>query len=149
MNPTVILAIVRKDMLDVIRNRSTLFALLTPLFMALLYWVMSVALSADTTTLVVYDPGNSALVRPENLPGNTQWRIVPAPSADAVRTMVDTNAQNAAVGLVLPPDTDAMLRQGGHPQLQVYFHGAKYTDFSQELFMAQLINTGQQVGGQQ
>ena len=149
MNPTVIMAIVRKDMLDVIRNRHTLFALLTPLFLALLYWVMSLALSGDTTTLVVYNPGNSALIRPDNLPGNTQWQIITAPSADTVRTMVDTNAQNAAVGVVLPPDTDALLRQGGHPAVQVYFHGAKYTDFSRQLFIAQLLNTGQQVGGRQ
>lgn len=148
MNPTVILAIVRKDMLDVIRNRHTLFALLTPLFLALLYWVLSVALSNDVTTLVVYNPGNSALVSPANLPGNTQWRILPAPSAEAVRTMVDTNQQNAAVGVVVPPDTDAVLRAGGHPTVQVYFHAAKYTEPGRQLFLAQLVGTGQQIGGQ-
>lgn len=149
MNLTVITAIVRKDMLDVIRNRTTLFALLTPLFLAVLYWVMSEALSEDVTTLALYNPGNSALIRQETLPDNTQWNIIPAPSAEAVRTMVDNNTQNAAVGVVLPPDTDAVLRAGGHPAVQVYFHGAKYNDFSQQLFVARLINTGQRVGGQQ
>ncbi len=148
MNPAVIMAIVRKDMLDVIRNRHTLIAMLTPLFLAVLYWVMSVALSIDTTTLVLYNPGNSALVSKETLPGNTQWTIIPAPSADAVRAMVDNNTQNAAVGIVLPPDTDAVLRGGGHPAVQVYFHGAKYSDFSQELLLAQLVSAGQQISGQ-
>jgi ABC-2 type transport system permease protein len=149
MNLSVITAIVRKDMLDVIRNRHTLFALLTPLFLAVLYWVLSIALSGDTTTLVVYNPGHSALIRQETLPGNTQWTIIPAPDADTVRTMVDTNAENAAVGVVVPPDTDAVLRAGGHPPVQVYFHGAKYSDFSQQLFMATLVENGQRIGGQQ
>jgi len=149
MNLTVILAIVRKDLLDVIRNRTTLFALLTPLFLAVLYWVLSVALSGDTTTLVVYNPGHSALISRETLPANTQWAIVDAPSADAVRTMVDHNTQNAAVGVVVPPDTDAVLVDETHPPVEVYFHGAKYSDFSQELFLATLISTGQRIGGQQ
>jgi ABC-2 type transport system permease protein len=149
MNPTVIVAIVRKDLLDVIRNRTTLFALLTPLFLAVLYWVMSEALSEDVTTLALYNPGNSTLITQQTLPNNTQWHILPAPSAEAVRTMVDNNEQNAAVGVVLPPDTDAVLRQGGHPAIAVYFHGAKYSDFSQQLFVASLINRGQVVAGQQ
>ena len=149
MNLSVIMAIVRKDMLDVIRNRTTLFALLTPLFIAVLYWVLSIALSGDTTTLVVYNPGHSALISRETLPTNTQWKIMDAPAADAVRTMVDTNTENAAVGVVVPPDADAVLRAGGHPPVVVYFHGAKYSDFSQQLFLATLVANGQRIGGQQ
>ncbi len=148
MNPTVVKAIVRKDMLDVVRNRHTLLAMGTPLFLAVLYWIMSVALSSDTTTLVLYNPGHSALVSTATLPENTRWIILPAPSADAVRTMVDNNTQNAAVGIVLPPDTDAVLKSGGHPAVQVYFHGAKYSDFSQQLLLAVLVSAGQRIGGQ-
>ena len=39
MHPRIIMAIVRKDMLDVLRNRGTLMALLSPLFIAVLYFV--------------------------------------------------------------------------------------------------------------
>ena len=149
MHPRIILAIARKDMLDVLRNRGTLMALLTPLFVAGLYWLLSIGLSQSTTTLALYDPGHSALVTTDTLPSNTKWIILAAPSADAVRTMVDNNEQNTAVGVVLPPNTDATLRAGGRPAVQIYFHAAKESSFQRQLFVAGLIAASQQIAQQQ
>ena len=50
MNPRVILAIARKDALDVLRNRTTLMALLTPVFMAALYWVFTLVITGQQTS---------------------------------------------------------------------------------------------------
>jgi ABC-2 type transport system permease protein len=149
MHPRIILAIARKDALDVIRNRYTLMALMTPLFIAGLYWVMSVAIGGSSTTMVVYNPGNSALVSKENLPPLTTWNVITATTAEAVRTMVDNNEQEATVGVVLPADTDAAMRRGERPQVQVYFHAAKVSNTQQQMLLATLVGTSQQIAGQQ
>ena len=149
MHPRIIMAIVRKDMLDVLRNRGTLMALLSPLFIAVLYFVMNLALQDRATTIAVYNPGHSALVSAATLPGNTKWNILDAPSADAVRAMVDTNAQDTTVGIVLPADTDAVLKSGGRPAVQVYYHAVKFSDFQQQVLVGTLVAVSQQIANQQ
>lgn len=149
MHPRVILAIARKDALDVIRNRYTLMALLTPIFVAALYWLLSAAIGGSTTTVVEYNPGHSALVSKDTLSPLTTWNIIEAPSADAVRTMVDNNEQNAAAGVVIPPDADAVLKQGGRPAVQVYFHAAKMSPTQRQILLAGLIGASQRIANQQ
>ena len=148
MHPRMIWAIARKDMLDVLRNRSTLMALLTPIFLAAIYWIVTIVMTDKVTTLVAYNPGKSALVSPAMLSTGDKWNVIDAPSADAVRQMVDSNTQNAVVGVVLPADVDAQMRAGGHPAVQVYFHSAKYGEFSQQVFVATLVAASQQIGQQ-
>ena len=149
MHPRIIMAIARKDMLDVIRNRGTLMALLSPLFITVLYFVMSLALQGGTTSIAVYNPGHSALVSAATLPANTKWNILDAPSADAVRTMVDNNTQDTTVGIIVPPDTDALLKSGGRPAVQIYYHAVKFTDFQQQVLVATLVAASQQLAHQQ
>lgn len=149
MHPRIVLAIARKDLLDVLRNRSTLMALLSPIFISILYFVLSLALQGSSTTVAVYNPGHSALVSASTLPANTKWNIIDAPSADAVRTMVDTNAQDTAVGIVLPADTDAVLKRGDRPAVQIYYHAVKFTAFQQQVLVATLVGVSQQIAGQQ
>jgi ABC-2 type transport system permease protein len=149
MHPRIILAITRKDALDVLRNRSTLIALLSPFFIAALYWVLSIALQGNTTTVALYNPGHSALVSAQTLPGNGSWNIINVDSADAVRRMVDNNEQDVSAGFVVPPDADTVLRQGGRPDVQFYYHAAKISQFEQQIIIASLIAAGQQIAGQQ
>src|SRR6478735_3249413 len=104
MHPRIILAIARKDMLDVLRNRNTLIALLSPFFIAALYWVMTIAIQDNVTTVALYNPGHSALVSNATLPTNEKWTIMTVDSPEAVRRMVDNNEQNVTVGFVLPGD---------------------------------------------
>lgn len=149
MHPRIILAIARKDALDVLRNRNTLMALMSPLFISVLYFVMSIALQGSATTVAVYNPGHSALVSAATLPGNTKWNILDAPSADAVRSMVDNNTQDTTVGIVVPADTDAVLKSGGRPEIAVYYHAVKFSEFSKQVLVATLVGVSQQIANQQ
>ena len=59
MNSRVVAAIARKDIVDAIRNRYLLIALLTPLLVALLFRVLLPGInSVNNLTIVVHDPGN-------------------------------------------------------------------------------------------
>lgn len=63
MNSRVVTAIARKDIVDAIRNRYLLIALLTPLLVAILFRVLLPGInSLNNLTIVVHDPGNSLLV---------------------------------------------------------------------------------------
>ena len=63
MNSRVVAAIAQKDIVDAIRNRYLLVALLTPLLVAILFRVLLPGInSLNNLTIVVHDPGNSRLV---------------------------------------------------------------------------------------
>ncbi len=49
MHPRIIRAIARKDALDLLLNKQTLFMLLTPIIMALLFLFLGNILSGSTT----------------------------------------------------------------------------------------------------
>jgi ABC-2 type transport system permease protein len=149
MHPRIILAIARKDMLDVLRNRATLMALLTPIFVAALYWLLSAAIGSSTTTIAIYNPSHSALVSKENLAPLTTWNIIEAPSADAVRSMVDNNEREVTIGITVPPDADAAMKRGERPQVQVFFHAAKVGQTQRQMVLGSLISASQQIAGQQ
>ena len=63
MNPGVVAAITRKDVVDAIRNRYLLTALITPLFLAVLFRILLPGPNPrNLLTVVVYDPANSVVV---------------------------------------------------------------------------------------
>lgn len=63
MNLRAVTAIARKDLVDAIRNRYLLGALLTPLFVAVLFRVLLPGLTTvNDLTIVVHDPQQSRLV---------------------------------------------------------------------------------------
>jgi hypothetical protein len=61
MHTRSILAIARKDALDLVLNKSTLVLLMTPFFLALLFLVINLLLSSHTTNVLVYNPGKSGI----------------------------------------------------------------------------------------
>jgi ABC-2 type transport system permease protein len=117
MNLAVVSAITRKDVVDAIRHRYLLTALVTPLFVALLFRVL---LPGDDTrnllTLVVHDAGGSGLVA--ELRNAPQITIVEASSADAIAGEVER--RKAIGGVVVPAGFDADLAANKQPQLTVY-----------------------------
>ena len=122
MKSRVVTAIARKDIVDAIRNRYLLVALLTPLLVAVLFRVILPGVnSLNTLTVVVHDPGNSRLV--SELRASPQIKLVEAGSADAVSTEVEKN--NAAGGLALPANFDADVAAGKEPELTVYVNNKK------------------------
>src|SRR5260370_14191765 len=61
MHPRSILAIARKDALDILLNKTTLSLLLTPIVLALLFLLIANLLGSHTTNALIYDPGKSSV----------------------------------------------------------------------------------------
>jgi ABC-2 type transport system permease protein len=122
MNTRIVAAIARKDLVDAIRNRYLLIALLTPLLLAILFRVLLPGInSMNNLTIVVQDPGKSSLVA--QLRATPQIKLVEASSADAVATEVEKS--NAVGGLVVPPNFDANVSAGKQPGLTIYVNNKR------------------------
>ena len=122
MNFRVAAAITRKDVVDAIRNRYLLTALITPLFVALLFRVL---LPGDNPRnllgVVVHDSDNSALVAElRNIP---QMNVIQAGSAAAVESEIEK--RKAIGGLVVPSNFDADVTAARQPELTVYVNNKK------------------------
>ena len=122
MNPTIVSAITQKDVVDAIRHRYLLTALITPLFVAVLFRVLLPNISSgNLLTIVVHDPGASGLVA--QLRKTPQISVVDAPSADTTATEVEQ--RKAVGGLVVPANFDADLAASKQPGLTVYLNNKK------------------------
>jgi ABC-2 type transport system permease protein len=130
MNLNIVSAITRKDLVDAIRHRYLLTALVTPLFVALLFRVMlPSANSRDLLTVVVHDPAGSGLVA--ELRNSPRIGVVEAASADATPKEVET--RKAIGGVVVPPNFASEVAAGRQPELTVYINNDKNT-FEQAAF---------------
>jgi ABC-2 type transport system permease protein len=122
MNLGVVAAIARKDIVDAVRNRYLLVALLTPLFVALLFRVLAPGLnSLSTMTIVVHDPGNSQLV--SDMRASPQIHLIKADSAEGIANEVENS--KAVAGLAVPTTFDADVAAGKQPELTVYLNNKK------------------------
>ena len=114
MNLGAIAAITRKDVIDAIRNRYLLTALITPLFVALLFRVLLPGGSSrNLLTVVVHDSGNSSLIA--ELRKAPQINVVAAGSADATASEVEK--RKAIGGLIVPINFDSDVKQGSSRSL--------------------------------
>jgi ABC-2 type transport system permease protein len=130
MNFNVVSAITRKDVVDAIRHRYLLTALVTPLFVALLFRVLLPGATGDKfLTIVVHDAGSSGLVT--ELRQTRQISVVQANSADA--TAGEVKRINATGGLAVPAGFDADLAANKQPELTIYVNNQK-TVFEQAAF---------------
>ena len=130
MNLRLVSAIAQKDVVDAIRHRYLLTALVTPLFVALLFRVLLPG-GADNKllTVVVHDAGGSGLA--SELRQTPQISVVQANSADA--TAGEVERVKAIGGLVVPAGFDADLAANKQPELTVYVNNEK-TVFEQAAF---------------
>ena len=130
MNLNIVSAITRKDVVDAIRHRYLLTALVTPLFVALLFRVLLPGgESRNVLTIVVHDAGGSGLIA--ELRKTPQIGIVEVASAGA--TAGEVEKRKAIGGLAVPVGFDADLAAGKQPQLTVYVNNEK-TIFEQAAF---------------
>ena len=119
MSSGIVAAIARKDIVDAIRNRYLLVALMTPLFVALLFRVLLPGLnSLSSMTLVVHDPGDSQLV--SELRASPQINLIKAGSVEGLANEVEKS--NAVGGLALPASFDADVAAGKQPELTAYLN---------------------------
>lgn len=127
------LAVARKDALDLVLNPGTLAVLLIPLLVALLFAVLSSALSLNASHLLIYNPGGSAVeqVLSEGFP-NAQ--ITHAQSAGEVQAAFQGDGSNPyAAGLVVPVDFETSVLTGVPAQLAVYFNARDVSAQQQQL----------------
>jgi ABC-2 type transport system permease protein len=130
MNLNIVSAITRKDLVDAIRHRYLLTALVTPLFVALLFRVMLPNMnSREILTIVVHDAGGSGLAT--ELRNSPRIGVVEIAAADTIAKQVET--LKAIGGLVVPANFAADLADGKQPELTVYVNNDKNT-FEQVAF---------------
>jgi ABC-2 type transport system permease protein len=123
MNAKVTAAIARKDIVDAIRNRYLLVALLSPLMVALLFHFLLPSAGAELSTmkLVVHDAGGSGLV--SRLRGVPQVKLVEVSTASELSNEVEKNKAIAA--LDIPANFDADVVAGKQPELTIYLNPNK------------------------
>ncbi len=120
-----ILAIVRKDALEIWLDRSKLAALLFPLVLALVWLVLGRLLApqpAQPTTLLVYNPSQSPLEQTiSGVFSSTQ--ITAASSPTQVSAAFSATSASYDVGLVIPASFEASVRAGSKPVVGLYLNG--------------------------
>src|ERR1700694_5142970 len=120
-----ILAIARKDALDIILNKTTLFFLFTPIFLAVLFAIIGSLLSSknSSASLLIYNPGHSGIEQYVSA-AFKGVPIVHAATAEDVASAFGPQGSHKNIsyefGLVVPANFDSSVRAGNHPQVQMY-----------------------------
>jgi len=129
MNARVVAAFAQKDIVDAIRNRYLLGALLTPVFVAVLLRILLPGINNLNFNVVVHDPDNSRLVA--ELRAMPQMKLITAASADVVANELEKS--KAVGGLAIPANFDADIAAGKQPEFVVYVNN-KQNDIEQAMF---------------
>ena len=121
MNLRVVAAITQKDLIDAIRNRYLLVALLTPLLVAVLFRFLLPGPAGSLITLVVNDPANSILL--SELRASPQIKFVDVRLPEDVPKEVEKSG--AIGGFAVPANFDADIAAGKQPELNIYINNKK------------------------
>lgn len=127
MNLRIIRAIVMKDLVDVLKNKSLVTLLVVPLFIAALYLVFSIAIQTPARVLA-YNPDGVPLSDTLKL-GPPRLSVDNAANADAVRSSIDDKNSPYDYGIVVPAGTIADLKAGKRPALELLINGQKVRDY--------------------
>lgn len=148
MHPRIIRAIARKDALDLLLNKQTLVMLLTPIIMAFLFLFIGIFIGNNPTEILVYDPG----YQPSQPAGVEQVlkgafsnaHITQASSAQEVADAFGPNGTQKkspyALGLVVPANFEADVREGKQPTLQLYINGDEVNNQQSQLLQSAIAN---------
>src|SRR5260221_4467959 len=127
MHPRSILAIARKDALDILLNKTTLSLLLTPIVLALLFLLIANLLGSHTTNALIYDPGKSS-VEQVLKSAYSDLKITYANSPGDVAAAFGPDGSHKttsyALGLAVPARFFLSLRRGGGPHVHLFLPGA-------------------------
>ena len=147
-----ILAIARKDALDILLNKSTLTMLITPIFLAVLFVVIGELLGGHTTNALVYNPARSGVEQiMDNAFSDIKVTYTNSPADVAAAFGPDGSHKNTtyALGLVVPADFDASLRSGAHPQLNLYVDGSQVNNQQRQLLSSALADYSRSIANPQ
>ncbi len=143
MNMRSIFAIARKDALDAVSNKATLVMLLTPFLLALIFLLIDVLLSNHTTGVLVYNPGKSGIEQIVDH-ASSGIKVTYVNSPDQVTAAFGPNGSKKdspyELGLIVPPNFDADLRAGQHPQVTIYINGKVISNEQGQLLLNALNN---------
>jgi len=152
MHPRSILAIARKDALDILLNKTTLSLLLTPIVLALLFLLIANLLGGHTTNALIYDPGRSS-VEQVLKSAYPDLKITYANSSGDVAAAFGPDGSHKttayALGLAVPAGFDASLSSGGHPRLNFYVDGSQVSNQQSQLLLSALTNTSRGIANPQ
>lgn len=115
-------AIMRKDILDIVFSIPTVSMLLTPVVLSVLFAVLSGLLWNPPAKLLIYNPEHSRIVEVVAQAVSASQSTM-AEYPDEVSTAFAPGKSPAyTLGMVVPPDFEARLQRGEHPQLALYFN---------------------------
>lgn len=114
----IVWAITAKDLWDALKNKNTLGALLSVLFMIAFYKYLPVLLAGERPNyLLVYDPGASSLgIALEN---GGAFEVVRYPTYDLLLAQL-TEGDAPELGVVIPAEYDAIVASDGVPELEAH-----------------------------
>ncbi len=152
MHPRVILAIIRKEFLDIWLNRSALGTLIGPIFLSLIWLLISNLATGSKNSILIYNPSNSSLAQVV-VQAFPDAQVVQASSAKQVETAFGPNGASIktdyTAGLVLPENFDNAIRAGKAPTLSLYLNGNSVTGQTQGLLEGAIINYARTIASPQ
>jgi ABC-2 type transport system permease protein len=155
MNFRAVLAIVRKDALEVVLDKSNLFGLALPVVLSLMYASITALVNQAVQTptrLLIYNPGGSAVAQAA---AGVFSNAVVSPAGSAAEVAGEFGPDGAAkdtpyaVGLSIPERFDQDLRAGNQPQLALYINGSEVGAATGQVLQAAIENYGYRLSGPQ
>ncbi|MCB0026486.1 MAG: ABC transporter permease [Anaerolineales bacterium] len=142
MNPSIIAALVKKDLTLFFRNR--FFAFITVLalvFYIVIYWVMPNTVD-DTFTLAIYAPGLTGQLA--DLSDAEGLELVNYDSIDQLKSDVENGDQQ--IGAVITDEALAQIATGERARIDLYFNSSTPDEFK-ELFTVLFSQVAYVLGG--
>ena len=147
-----ILAIARKDALDILLNKSTVVMLLSPILIAVLFVGIDALLGGKTTNALIYDPDKSG-VEQVLKSAYSDLNITYTNSPNSVTSAFGSNgthkSSSYSLGLIVSPNFDSTLQTGGHPQLQLFVNGDDLSEQQRLLLLSAITNYARNVASPQ
>ncbi|HXR66678.1 MAG TPA: ABC transporter permease [Ktedonobacteraceae bacterium] len=148
MHLRTILAIARKDAIDILLNKSMLTVLILPIIFALLFLFMGKLIGGHAANILVYNPGQSPVVQVLSTAFD-KVHITEANSPADITAAFGPNGSSKDspydAGLIVPADFEHELQAGDHPQLGLYLNGNNLNTQNITLIQAALTSYARQV----
>ena len=153
MHPRSVLAIARKDAIDILVNKSTMTVLIMPIALALFFLLVGKLIGGHTTNILVYNPGQSRVVQVVSGAFDPVEITEASSPADVTAAFGPDGTHKDSpydIGLVVPADFENALKTGDHPQVSLYTNGSNNIDRHESaLLQAAIINYARQVASPQ
>jgi ABC-2 type transport system permease protein len=115
----IIWAIAVKDIVDALKNKTTLSVMLGVALLMLGNQALPLILSLEETpTALVYDPGESQWVA--KLREREQLDLIPVTSQETLKTTIQESSQEGLIGLVIPINFDQTVDLNEEIQIEAY-----------------------------